>query len=155
MCSISADTKMFNGHADQSHSWSSNRAKGSSFNPTGNRLNKFASLVASQGRVKIITDHNCPPNLNGSYSPSEALIRMCVQNFSNSGEALQTLLHEATHRAQHCRGGTLAFNTTAELKRAFNALPQYHQRVVLAHMTMLTINSRKSRLDLCQFMVQT
>lgn len=140
------------GHGGLNRSWSSNGAKGISFNPSGDRLYQFVRLIESQGRVKVIPNYDCPPNLNGSYSPSEVLIRMCVNNFETSGDVLQTLLHEGTHRAQHCRNWKTAFHTPSDLKNTFNALPRYHQKVISqsyddAYDQILEVEARYNSID--------
>ena len=59
--------------------------------------------VESAGRTRVLLLDDCPNGLKGFYAPARNRIGLCRNSHQSDSELRETLLHEGTHRLQHCR----------------------------------------------------
>ena len=59
--------------------------------------------VESAGRTRVLLLDDCPNGLKGFYAPERNRIGLCRNSHQSDSELRETLLHEGTHRLQHCR----------------------------------------------------
>ena len=69
----------------------------------GLALLSLVKQIESAGHTRVLMLDDCPEGLKGIYTPIHNDIRLCPQGQSSDGESMSTLLHETTHRLQHCQ----------------------------------------------------
>ena len=73
----------------------------------GLALLSLITQIESAGHTHVLMLDDCPDGLKGFYTPTHNRIGLCHQSHSSDGELTSTLLHETTHRLQHCRNPEL------------------------------------------------
>ena len=61
--------------------------------------------VEQAGLTNVSVLDDCPPSLYGFYLRADNQIGLCRNTHDSETALIQTLLHEAVHRMQHCRDG--------------------------------------------------
>lgn len=61
--------------------------------------------VEQAGLTNVSMLDDCPASLYGFYLQADNQIGLCRNTHNNETTLIQTLLHEAVHRMQHCRDG--------------------------------------------------
>ena len=69
----------------------------------GLALLSLITQIEAAGHTRVLMLDDCPDGLKGFYTPTHNRIGLCRQDHSSDGELISTLLHETTHRLQHCR----------------------------------------------------
>ena len=69
----------------------------------GLALLSLITQIEAAGHTRVLMLDDCPDGLKGFYTPTHNRIGLCRQGHSSDGELISTLLHETTHRLQHCR----------------------------------------------------
>ena len=69
----------------------------------GLALLSLITQIEAAGHTLVLMLDDCPDGLKGFYTPTHNRIGLCRQGHSSDGELISTLLHEKTHRLQHCR----------------------------------------------------
>ena len=69
----------------------------------GLALLSLITQIEAAGHTRVLMLYDCPDGLKGFYTPTHNRIGLCRQGHSSDGELISTLLHETTHRLQHCR----------------------------------------------------
>ena len=59
--------------------------------------------MESAGRTRVLLLDDCPNGLRGFYAPARNRIGLCRNSHQSDAELRETLLHEGSHRLQHCR----------------------------------------------------
>ena len=69
----------------------------------GLALLSLITQIEAAGHTRVLMLDDCPDGLKGFYTPTHNRIGLCRQGHSSDGELISILLHETTHRLQHCR----------------------------------------------------
>ena len=69
----------------------------------GLALLSLITQIEAAGHTRVLMLDDCPDGLKGFYTPTHNRIGLCRQGHNSDGELISTLLHETTHRLQHCR----------------------------------------------------
>ena len=111
--------------------------------------------VEQAGLTNVTVLDDCPASLYGFYLRAENQIGLC-RNTHNSEKALiQTLLHEAVHRMQHCRDAARSTLQDKQIRQVLEdeALEMAHAQSkdgtnnierVMTHLQHYCINAKQS-----------
>jgi len=69
----------------------------------GLALLSLITQIEGAGHTRVLVLNDCPQGLKGFYALTHNFIGLCRQSHSSDSDLISTLLHETTHRLQHCR----------------------------------------------------
>jgi len=88
----------------------------------GIALLTLIAQVESAGQTRVLLLDDCPNGLKGFYAPTTNRIGLCRNTHQSDTELRETLLHEGTHRLQHCRDPQL--NDQLDADKGVDALEE-------------------------------